>query len=112
MPEPIRDTERPARKCSHKFVESAHCLKCGWVPPQVHLSGDQSAVEVRREIQRAELERLCLGTVPMRHLDDALERALPLQKADPSEMRLVAESCERTSEQMRALAARCPRVSP
>jgi hypothetical protein len=20
-------------KCSHKFIDSNHCLKCGWVPP-------------------------------------------------------------------------------
>jgi len=23
-----------ASGCDHKFVDSNHCLKCGWVPPQ------------------------------------------------------------------------------
>jgi len=22
------------RDCSHKFIDSKHCLKCGWVPPK------------------------------------------------------------------------------
>jgi hypothetical protein len=24
-------------KCDHKFVDSKHCLKCGWVPPNKKL---------------------------------------------------------------------------
>ena len=31
---------RPA--CDHKFVDSPHCLKCGWVPPAQSDSGSQS----------------------------------------------------------------------
>lgn len=22
-----------ARACDHKFVDTVHCIKCGWVPP-------------------------------------------------------------------------------
>lgn len=32
-PKPDPPPPPPKKACSHKFVDSVHCLKCGWVPP-------------------------------------------------------------------------------
>jgi hypothetical protein len=33
--EALNDTLGAVVKCDHKFVDSKHCLKCGWTPPPV-----------------------------------------------------------------------------
>ena len=30
---PIGEAPATADRCDHKFVDSNHCLKCGWTPP-------------------------------------------------------------------------------
>jgi hypothetical protein len=29
----VRALDAGAARCDHKFVDSTHCLKCGWTPP-------------------------------------------------------------------------------
>lgn len=34
----VRAHLSPPSKCSHKFVDSKSCLKCGWTPPEEAMS--------------------------------------------------------------------------
>ena len=50
--------------CDHKFIDSAHCIKCGWVPPkttrigivpaepvaEAELTADDRPADLRKEV--------------------------------------------------------------
>ncbi len=83
------------KECDHKFIDSKHCLKCGWVPPRLPtkeqhafasqakaVTNDGEVFAFAKDVAERDARGLAEALKPFEELAEKYDRSKPSTLAD------------------------------